>query len=36
MAADPLYSAIFKLTPQKRAMVTAFIAGLNANPDMPL
>ena len=30
---DPIYSAILKLNPQKRARALAYIAGLNAIPD---
>lgn len=35
-ADDPLYAAILKLSPQKRALAMAFIAGLNANSDKPM
>lgn len=35
-ADDPIYVAVMKLTPQKRALVLAFIAGLNAAPDISL
>ena len=35
-AEDPIYSAILKLTPQKRQLVMAFIAGLTAVSDKPL
>lgn len=36
VANDPLYQAIAKLPANKRAIVAAFVAGLNANPDIPL